>query len=152
MPEHNYLSNDSACGAACGRFPSVSCNSVRDASHENITSGNCCRSLDERGGMMSDDVILRRLPYPASCFSVGTVRTVFYARSGDIPLPRRDRLALLANHVLRRAVRTLSRGFWLSVSDGSEWCELAGGHGKGAHRVPTRSAPFPCQLARTAEL
>ncbi|MEF2545520.1 hypothetical protein V4B65_25395, partial [Klebsiella quasipneumoniae] len=25
-----------------------------------------CRSLDERGGMMSDDVILRRLPYPAS--------------------------------------------------------------------------------------
>ncbi|MEZ1447034.1 hypothetical protein, partial [Klebsiella pneumoniae] len=28
-----------------------------------------CRSLGERGGMMSDDVILRRLPYPASqCF------------------------------------------------------------------------------------
>ena len=28
------------------------------------------RSLGERGGMMSDDVILRRLPYPASqCFT-----------------------------------------------------------------------------------
>ena len=28
-----------------------------------------CRSLGERGGMMSDDVILRRSPYPASqCF------------------------------------------------------------------------------------
>lgn len=92
--------------------------------------------------------------FSLSCivFSVGTVRTVFYARSGDIPLPRRDRLALLANHVLRRAVRTLSRGFWLSVPDGSEWHELAGGHGEGAHRVPTRSAPSPWRLARTAEL
>jgi len=37
-------------------------------------------------------------------FSVSLRRPVFYARSGDIPLPRRDRLALLANHALRRAV------------------------------------------------
>lgn len=145
MPEHNYLSNDSACGAAFRRFPSVSCNSVLDANHENITSGTCCRHRETC-------TLCRVSPYPASRFSVGTVRTIFYARSGDIPLPRRDRLALLANHVLRRAVLTLSRCFWLSVPYGSEWHELAGGRGKGAHRVPTRSAPFPWRLARIAEL
>ena len=80
--------------------------------------------------------------------------TVLISAPDDIALPRTDRLAALPlpNPLLRRAVRTLSRCFWLSVPDGSGWRELAGGRGKGAHRVPTRSAPFPWRLARIAEL
>lgn len=124
MPEHNYPSRDSACGAGFRRPPSVSYYS---------------RTL---------------IQTQKQAFFAGSVRTVFHARSVEIPLPRSDRLAALPlpNPILRRAVRTLSRGFWLSVPDGSEWRELTGRHGKGAHRVPTRSAPFPWRLARIAEL
>lgn len=43
MPEHNYLSNNSACGAAFRRFPSVSCNSVRDARATKTSLLTCCR-------------------------------------------------------------------------------------------------------------
>ncbi|EOC3173266.1 hypothetical protein ACI3BU_004538, partial [Salmonella enterica subsp. enterica serovar Rubislaw] len=53
-----------------------------------------------------------RVLYLQTAFSAGSVRTVFYARSVDIPLPRTDRLGIasqcLPNPFLRRAVSPLS--------------------------------------------
>lgn len=50
------------------------------------------------------------------------MRTVFYARSVEIPLPRSDRLAALPlpNPILRRAVSPLSRFLRLLISSMAE--------------------------------
>ena len=47
-----------------------------------------CRSLGERGGMMSDDVILRRSPYLIIVLKNAAMARTVPKISGDIPLPR----------------------------------------------------------------